>query len=72
MNDLDDVCNIATYVVDTNMYSKCDQASDMWQQLELPSELESDLQEAVDWLVDFNAGKSQLVLLDKSTLMLLL
>ena len=54
------------------MYSKCDQASDMWQQLELPSELESDLQEAVDWLVDFNAGKSQLVLLDKSTLMLLL
>ena len=44
----------------------------MWQQLKLPSEYESDLQETVDWLVDFNAGKSQQVLFDKSTLMLLL
>ena len=25
------------------LYSKCDQASDLWQQLELASELESDL-----------------------------
>ena len=37
----------------------------MWQQLELASELESDLQDIVDWgrkcLYDFNAGKSQLV-----------
>ena len=37
----------------------------MWQQLELASELESDLQDTVDWdrnwLVDFNAGKTQLV-----------
>ena len=41
---------------------KCDQASDLWQQLELPSELESDLWDTVDWgkkwLVDFNAGKT--------------
>ena len=41
--------------------SKCDRASDLWQQLELASELESDLQDMVDWgkkwLVDFNAGK---------------
>ena len=29
--------------------SKCDQASDVWQQLELASELESDLQDTVDW-----------------------
>ena len=28
---------------DTTLYSKCDQASDVWQQLELASELESDL-----------------------------
>ena len=50
--------------------SKCDQASDVWQQLELASELESDLQNIVNWgrrwLVDFSAGKTHLVLLDKS------
>ena len=44
-NDLpdDDICNIAIYADDTTVYSKCDQASDLWQQLELPSEFESDL-----------------------------
>ena len=50
--------------------SKCDQASDLWQQLELASELESDLQETVDqgrkWLTNFNADKTQLVLFDWS------
>ena len=30
------------------LYSKCDQASDLWQQLELVSELESDLRDLVD------------------------
>ena len=36
---LDDVvCNIAIYADDTTLYSKCDQASDLWQQLELASE----------------------------------
>ena len=40
----DDVtCDIAIYADDTTLYSKCDQASDLWQQLELASELESDL-----------------------------
>ena len=71
INDLPDViCNIAIYADDTTLYSKCDQASDLWQQLELASELESDLQDTVDWgrkwLVDFNAGKTQLVLFDQS------
>ena len=66
INDLSDViCNIAIYADDTTLYSKCDQASDLWQQLELASELESDLRDTVDWgkrwLVDFNAGKTQLV-----------
>ena len=50
--------------------SKCDQASDLWQQLELASELESDLRDTVDWgkkwLVDFNAGKTQVVSFDRS------
>ena len=62
INDLTDVIfNIAIYD-DTTLYSKCDQASDLWQQLELASELESDLQDTVDWgrkwLADFNAGKT--------------
>ena len=51
INDLpDDVtCNIAIYADDTTLYSKCDQASDLWQQLELASELESDLRDTVGW-----------------------
>ena len=52
------------------LYSKWDQASDLWQQLELDSELESDLRDTEDWgrqwLVDFNAGKTQLVSFDQS------
>ena len=70
-NDLpnDVICNIVVYVDDTTLYSKCDQASDLWQQLELASELESDLRDTVDWgrkwLVNFNAGKTQLVSFDR-------
>ena len=55
---------------DTFLYSKCDQASDLWQQLELASELEFDLRETVDWdkkwLVDLNTGKTLLVSFDWS------
>ena len=44
----------------------------MWQQLELASELKSDLRDTVDWgkkwLVDFNAGKTQLVSFDRSNI----
>ena len=44
INDLLDViCDIAIYADDTTFYSKCDKASDLWQQLELVSEFESDL-----------------------------
>ena len=45
INDLPDdvICVIAIYADDTTLHSKCDQASDLWQQLELASELESDL-----------------------------
>ena len=45
INDLPDdvICDIAIYADDTTLYSRCDQASDLWQQLELASELESDL-----------------------------
>ena len=72
INDLpvDVICNIALYADNTTLYSKCDQTSDLWQQLELPSELESDIRDTADWsrkwLVDFNAGKTQLVAFDRS------
>ena len=44
-NDLPDdvICNIAIYADDTTLYAKCDQPSHLGQQLELASELESDL-----------------------------
>ena len=75
INDLPDdvICNIAIYADDTTLYSKCDQASDLWQQLEqleLAYEFESDIRDTVDWgrkwLVDFNAGKTQLASFDRS------
>ena len=65
INDIPDdvICTISIYVDDNTLYSKCDQASDLWQQRELASKLESDLQDTVGkmCLVDFNAGKTQLV-----------
>ena len=71
INDLPDgvICNIAIYA-DITLCSKCNQASDLWQQLELLSELKSDLQDTVDWgrkcLVEINAGKTQMVSSDWS------
>ena len=49
MNDLPDdvIYNIAIYAYNT-IYSKCDQAPDQWQQPELASELDSDLQDTAD------------------------
>ena len=50
INDLPDdvICDIAIYADDTTLCSKCDQASDLWQQLELPSELDSNLRDTLD------------------------
>ena len=47
INDLPDdvICDIAFYADNTTLHSKCDQASDMWQKLELTFELESDLED---------------------------
>ena len=49
INDFPDdvICDIAIYADDT-IYSKCYQASDLWQQLKLASELESDPRDTVD------------------------
>ena len=69
IHDLPDVIyDIAIYADYTTLYSKCNQASDLWGQHELASELESDLRDTVDWgkkwLVNFSAGKTQLVSFD--------
>ena len=72
IHDLPDdvICNITIYADDTTLYFKCDQASDLWQQVELASNLESDLRDTVDWgkkwLVDFNARKTQQGSFDRS------
>ena len=42
------ICDIAIYVDYTTLYSKCDQASDLCQKLELTCKLESDLRDNVD------------------------
>ena len=47
IDDLPDyvICNVDIYTDDTTLYSKYDQVSDLWQQLELVSEFESDLRD---------------------------
>ena len=41
----DVICDIAIYANDTTLYCKCDNASDLWQQLELASELKSNIRD---------------------------
>ena len=66
----DAFCYVAIYGDNTTLYSKFDQSSDLWQQLEMAAELESDLQCTVDWgrkcLDVFNGGKTQFVSFDQS------
>ena len=68
INDLPDdvICDIAIYPDDTTLYSRCDWASDLWQQLELASDLRDMVDLGKKWLVDFYAGKTQLVSFDRS------
>ena len=51
INDLPDdvICDIAIYADDTTLYSKCDKASDLWQQLEFAFELKSDVHKTL-WI----------------------
>ena len=58
INDLpsDDICYAAIYADDTTLCFKCYEASDLWQQLQLASEFECDLQDTMDW------GKKWLVI----------
>ena len=49
INDLPDdrTRNIAIFVYDITLYFKCNQASDLWQQVELTFEFQSDLWETI-------------------------
>ena len=66
----DNICNIIIFADAAALYSKFNIASDFWQQLELTSELESDLQDTANWgrrwPVDFNVCKTQLFCLTGS------
>ena len=72
INDLpvDVICNIVLYANDAALFSKCDQPSDLQQQLELVSKLESELRDTVSLarkrLPNFNARKTHLFLFDQS------
>ena len=63
----DDVCKVAIYANDATVWYY---QSDLRQQHELASELESDLCNTVDWgrkwLANFNNGKNQLVPFNQS------
>ena len=37
------------YADGATLFSNCDQASDLWQQFQLASELGSDLRDTLDW-----------------------
>ena len=64
VNDIPDdvISDFAIYADDATLYFKYNQVSDLWQQLKLASELESDLRDTLDcgrkWLVDVNPGKT--------------
>ena len=64
------ICNIALEAEDTTVYCKCDQASDLWQQLELAAKHESDLRGTVywgrKWVVPFSHRTTQLDSFDPS------
>ena len=57
-------------VICNNVICKFDQVPGLWQQLELAPDIKSDLWDTADWdkkwLVNFNAGKSQLISFDQS------
>ena len=72
INDLpvDVISNIVLCANYAAFFSKCDQASDLRQQLELVSKLEPELRDTVNlarkWLRNSNAGKTHLVFFDQS------
>ena len=67
----DDVVILLSMLIILSTLNVIRHLSDLWQQVELASEIEPNLQDTEDWgrkwLVDFNSGKTQLVLSDQSS-----
>ena len=74
INDLPDnvICDIVVYADDTTVCSKCDQASNLWQQVELAAGHESDLSDTVDWLISMLGKLNWFCLTGLMTLVLLM
>ena len=60
---INDLMIFAIYTDDI-LYFKCDQASELWEQLQFASELPDTVDQGRKWLVDFSAGKTELVSFD--------
>ena len=58
------LCNISVYGDTITPFSNFDQASDLWQQVEMVSHLPGILNWGMEWVVDIDAVKIQLVSLD--------
>ena len=73
-NDLSDdvICNIAIYAAYTTLYSNCDQASDLLQQLELPSDLRDTTDQARSGFLILVLEKLDCFLLAGLTILVLL
>ena len=60
----DDVVILLSMLIILSTLNVIRHLSDLWQQVELASEIESNLQDTEDWgrkwLVDFNSGKTQI------------
>ena len=60
----DDVVVLLSMLIILSTLNVIRHLSDLWQQVELASEIESNLQDTEDWgrkwLVDFNSGKTQI------------
>ena len=71
IHNLPDVVVLLSMLIILSTLNVIRHLSDLWQQVELASEIESNLQDTDDWgrkwLVDFNSGKTQLVLPDQSS-----
>ena len=66
----DDADNIAIWAAYTTLYCKYEQVCDLCQQPQFASERQSNLLNTIDcgmnWLIGFSAGRTQLVLFDRS------
>ena len=58
------LCNISVYGDTITPFSNFDQVSDLWQQVEMVSHLPGILNWGMEWVVDIDAVKVQLVSLD--------